>query len=826
MTNTEPRGPIRITRPSRDGQGWSRTWQRTIGGARFAFTAVVMPLTGELRYFAQRLRPEYADAPQFDCGWERLHDITVAPTRPLKWRRMGGGNYVVDAMVIRRDPNASADNRWSLRRPGMPPTGHRLLKSAQAAAARHLARAAADRLIELLDHTERYQTCTFGTADLTMGRPRAHGGDVGTYVFPANGETAELCEGHADAYGDLAKPVRRPATVYARQPQQQSAQADQPLPSDAARAEGLDPTPSVTVVSPEDYMSKTAQIVDWLVARISITKRSHEWVASLPGGQQVVDAGLVGYAIETGAAKSRKAGTVEYLTLPFLNGGDVVTITPRRDGRQFDVLTDPAGIGMLDGMVRVTPRNPKNVDDGPRWVGRTYVRHVAPADVEPYQDDDEPAEQVSDVVLTHAARTGQTEIEAEHDLRDRAEDLDPDMSGPNEVLVERGDGDELRETRHAAGGYRALLVRTDDSSIKLGARVEELRAIDDGVLARATNRAARAYRGLMTDYREACHAGNTERASMLGDALKSVRENAVSLGVDVDEIDREITAPTVADMLMPAMPQQYRDALTWMLAPYGFAPPAGVDLLVGDDANPDPFLVHDPTGLALGVHERHLRMSYPAVHAGEGDGDIGTAWFDLAYGTSFETVTDIAAGLAFRLRLRVTPADENEQDEQDEPITDPAGAMPCGCYGTQRDHTCTTMGAGNVAVDDEESLVFADESIPGEDDDQGEPVDATEAAAAVVSAPVCGCKPHKIFAHEDACRYATVATVAEPHPGAGDPETIAQIDAWLTKHDLYLRVLTKAEAEWVVTRYHKVMAEEHREAIAEWEARVGQKYPH
>lgn len=866
MTNTEPRGPMYIIPPNRDGGGWSRTWQRTIAGRVYSFTAVVMPLTGDLRYFVRRLRHEYADAPQFDCGWERAHEIIVSGARPQAWRRTAPGVYTAGDIEIRRDNNAGADNRWSLRRPGYQNLAFRLLKSAKAFADRHVSRHTADTLIDQIRQAYRAQAegCTIGDAERTMGRSRAHGGPVVEYEFKANGERALLCREHGGAYGDLARvaPARRPAPVaYTEQPQQQSAQADQPTEVHAPMS-ASDPAapacgqmnpgdrtsdepgfvtcnrcraaakPYAVIVPPDDYPSVTGSLVTWLLIGGEVRHTPDGWVGKLSPNVarmhpwahsvQVIDAGLVDYAINTQAVQRHQAGNVTYLSLPPLRENtDVVTVTPRRDGRQFDVI-EVAGTG-VETMVRVSPRNPLHLDDGLRWVSRTYVRTVAAEDVEPYADDDQaeqadalrailpvatsqpeqvrrwltrhgvdPArptnsevraaidadhaeaatgltEAADRLISQHAAATGLAFDAAEADLRARAEALDPDISGPLAVTVTLN-GQDVEFTRNqyvtigtspglwriarftTRGGVTpamyALLTSVDDEHVKTGAYVRYLRADrpsarQPDVAARAAGRAAEAYRRLLMDYRAATQAGNTDRALALSDALRLVRENAVELAVDVEAIDRQAGAGTFADLLMPAMPEQYRSALTHLLAAYGFAAPVDIDAKIGDDANPRPFLMHDPTGLAIGVHDKHVRLSYPAVHAGEGDGDIGTAWFDLAYGTSFETVADVAVGLSQRLtpaepavavyRLRAPyvghGADgcrRSAEIDLAEADTHPTGSerwqqcrdsaeqwlQQAAAIDAQEAAVVVaepTMGTGNVARDDAESLVFADE---------------------------------------------------------------------------------------------------------------------
>jgi len=109
---------------------------------------------------------------------------------------------------------------------------------------------------------------------------------------------------------------------------------------------------------------------------------------------------------------------------------------------------------------------------------------------------------------------------------------------------------------------------------------------------------------------------------------------------------------TLADSLRKGMPDEYRRVLSHLLTPFGFSAPQGIDAVkvAGyDEANPEAFLIHDPTGLTVGVYERYVRLAYPAEHGGAPDEDLGPAFLDLEYGTSFETVVDVAIGLTQRL---------------------------------------------------------------------------------------------------------------------------------------------------------------------------------
>jgi hypothetical protein len=90
VAGTGSRGEIHTSLPDRPGNGTSRTWARTIGGARFTFTAVAMP-DGERRYFVSRYNG-YGDrgtpasrenGMRFGCAWSRVHAITIRPERAL-----------------------------------------------------------------------------------------------------------------------------------------------------------------------------------------------------------------------------------------------------------------------------------------------------------------------------------------------------------------------------------------------------------------------------------------------------------------------------------------------------------------------------------------------------------------------------------------------------------------------------------------------------------------------------------------------------------------------------------------------------------------------
>ena len=278
--------------------------------------------------------------------------------------------------------------------------------------------------------------------------------------------------------------------------------------------------------------------------------------------------------------------------------GDVVTVDPQRKGRQFDVIA----LDEIDReMIRVAPRNPAHLDDNARWVSLRYTSRVPAAIVEPYED------VVGDC------------IEPAHFRDEPAMHVGRHGSGIDPHPADQCDVHRLLEQMPAEAA-------TAEPAPTPTITVQRSGKLDAGDLRVAV-----------------CSAGDyTSAPTREADARKRGEAHLH---------DRHGVEPrgTVADLIMPAMPEQYRRALAHLLAPYGFAAPTGVDTLVPSDANPEAFLVHDPSGLAIGAYDEYLRLSYPAVHAGEGDGDVGTAWFDLAYGTSFETVVDIAAGLAQRL---------------------------------------------------------------------------------------------------------------------------------------------------------------------------------
>lgn len=995
MTQTQARGEIRLTVPTRDGNGWSRSWTRIVAGVLYSFVAVVMPITGELRFTASRSRRELPERPLFGADWERVHSITIKAEAhgALTWSRTRPGLYIgarrgEAQFEVIRDPNAGRDNTWCVRLAGTTNTitAHRLLKTAQRVAERYTGKRDAEALLARLaaqaDAT--YGECTGARDEQTLGRPRAHAGTVGTYRFASGAPDARLCHAHGDAYGDLATRVADdPATPpaagshhYTRDGM--SAGCGQMYSTDTLTSDGLrvncerclaimaaarDVRRGNTDDLPERAAEQGFDLVvvpgrmpielrsggvlrmnfadrdmcrQWLADAAAVTIARHNQLAdeiteyraamgSWPALQQLLGAGwavdvvlaaaaagvievhdkryattpagyvaafyrehrgwpslsqvvqlgadldVVQLAIDAGRLEHREIADVRLLMLPVPNPeqplavGDVVTVTPDRQGRQFDVIE----VFEVDDMVRVHPRRMLTVDDGPRWLSRTYVQRVPAAIVLPGDGDDEQGDDdqggdpqptspagpvVHGPIDAAAIRSRRVESLLDSGTPGPADGRPLDTSTPlAQSLVAADHAEALRCTEATAGTGATVHVVVDGAGLvvdghdvdqcpagaactgaafpghpahepaapdamRMTVTARGARKIAATVAARAADRAGRAYAELLASHADAIRTSNTERAAMLADSLPLIRQGAIEAGADVPAIEREhgpgpveptvrarcwhgstvdmrplgwwhqgpgtrcddpgplvdelygrtevvidrpnggtltyyvgqrvtigsgsgvfvinsfetrggVTpapyavlvadgvpaaragafveyllpvpeieiverpkldaaglvaarctagdyqsspmteararragdahlldkhgigepARTVADMLMPAMPDEYRRVLSHLLAPFGFAAPEGVDTLVPSDANPEAFLVHDVTGIALGVHDRFVRLSYPAEHAGEGDGDLGEAFVDLAYGTSFETVADLAIGLSQRL---------------------------------------------------------------------------------------------------------------------------------------------------------------------------------
>lgn len=83
-TQTGPRGEITTSSSNKPRFGSTRRWSRTIGGARYSFTAVLMP-NGERRYAVSKYNGYGDDGTEegraigmrFGCAWTEVHFITV-----------------------------------------------------------------------------------------------------------------------------------------------------------------------------------------------------------------------------------------------------------------------------------------------------------------------------------------------------------------------------------------------------------------------------------------------------------------------------------------------------------------------------------------------------------------------------------------------------------------------------------------------------------------------------------------------------------------------------------------------------------------------------
>jgi hypothetical protein len=64
---TSARSEVQINAPSREGNGTSHVWSRTIDGQLFSFTLVNMP-NGEIRWFVSRFNG-YVGGPRWGCAW-------------------------------------------------------------------------------------------------------------------------------------------------------------------------------------------------------------------------------------------------------------------------------------------------------------------------------------------------------------------------------------------------------------------------------------------------------------------------------------------------------------------------------------------------------------------------------------------------------------------------------------------------------------------------------------------------------------------------------------------------------------------------------------
>lgn len=625
----------------------------------------------------------------------------------LVWRTLGAGQHITtdEQFMVVRDANANEANRWSLRRKGSdgPISAHRLLASAQRRAQRIVEddAAAGNRVyLPFMDDLHGEALVDNRRFDRFAAMMRRGGEipelfEVGTPVLISTssrgGHPIGLLPGTVSAVVNGTMSVRyapgarvRGATMVLRgtyierncepcaaaaagvycspacfrsrgadcetplpplnaQPEQQQAQADEPAPA-ALPAPAQRPTPADAIAV---HFRETG---GWPMAS-QIVRRG----ADLDELHAAEAAGDVERYEPYGAVS-----TVFRLPVPEagrpLAVDDIVTVTPHRTGRQFDVIA----LDDIDNLlVRVMPRNPRDVEDLPRWVSAEYTNRVPAALVEPVEDDPAPQPFVDPWAGTATPEPALPSIEIV-----AAGKLDG--AGLSVAVCSRGDyrsgpctepearkrGDEHLLTKHGAR-TRPLVGRNCCASTE--------GCVHDRSCTSPEAREQWAPRGTMTitpsGARKIADAAARNRAvrglrcveAVAGTgATVHVVVNADGLVQDGHDVD-QCPNPGIADMLRPAMPGQYRDTLTHLLTPHGFAAPTGIDTVAPDDANPEAFLIHDPTGIAVGTYERHVRLSYPAEHAGEGDGDLGAAYVDLVYGTSFETVADVAIGLVQRL---------------------------------------------------------------------------------------------------------------------------------------------------------------------------------
>lgn len=528
----------------------------------------------------------------------------------LRWHMISAGHYVGEDMSgeqpvavyeVRNDPNGSRDNRWSLRRFGTTESAsyHRLLKSAQKRGSDLYAA-----------EQEQYAGCTGLRDAATLGRRRPHAGVMRTYEFHANGERARLCEAHGDMYGEALNRVV----------------PDEPTGTSHYTRDGA--TAGCGEMNSTDQLTseETRVNCERCKARIATARdmRNATRRRPCPAGEACSGAAFPGHPAHPTPAE---AITAHYLdTREWPTASQIV----RRDA-DLDALAAALDRGEVERFEDFTR------DDC--WCYRL-----------PVPDPDKPIALHDVVTVDPLRRSRQFDVIALDDVdgelvqvMPRNPILDRDVEdGPRWVsltythrvpaaLIEPVEDDDQADTEPTEGTMRMTITPSGQAKIAahLAARNTEQPEPEP-----ALGEAERCVDAV---------AGTGATVHVVVDAAGLVKD-----GHDVDRCPRR--QPSIADMIMRAMPEQYRRHVAHLLAPFGFAPPTGVDARVPSDANPEAFLVHDPTGIALGAYDRYVRVSYPATHAGEGDGDVGEAWFDLAYGTSFEAVADIAIGLSQRLK--------------------------------------------------------------------------------------------------------------------------------------------------------------------------------
>jgi hypothetical protein len=610
----------------------------------------VVPADLDIDTLMYRDLPDLIAAIRVDAE-AQAYEQTEPTFEAITFKRVAAGHYEGGGFTIRRDQQANTTNRWVVREGTERVSAHRTLDLAMSAAS----------------HTrDRRRLAAAATATVQAMR---------------------------------------------EQPQQQAAQADIPGPIDrqsilSHRVESLLHS-GTTDATPPAEPEPEVDLFDLAASqgyRLRVNP-AHPQSRKLPvellhrnGGVLAMNFRDVGQCrswLDQGAIRDAEVEATRYV--PAL--GDVVTIDPLRKSRQYDVIA----IGP-DDMVRVMPRNPRDVEDSARWVSTTYLAPV-PADlIEPVEDDCEGHESLDGASMGEttycdgSCRTHEQQpvvnagaiartIEAQTDTVRRETDLGLFPLDLGEVDLDReatadecgaafpSPRSEPYRVLHCVlpphGSYVAhsVLSKGAEYGVCGGLVVtsgHDRLHVDTIPSADIVTHREADCGDVDTDDLPVEPQLPTGPAATVADVAEWLRFYGGPRGASRHVAVRRsrltewagilTPRPTIADMLMPAMPAQYREALEHLLTPCGFAPPAGVDLLSVDDANPEAFLIHDPTGIAVGVYDTYVRLSYPAPHGGAPDEEFGPAFLDLAYGTSFEVVADVAVGLIARI-MRSTHGD-------------------------------------------------------------------------------------------------------------------------------------------------------------------------
>ena len=603
----------------------------------------------------------------------------------LAWKMIKAGWYTSGAeqptYTIRREPNAGVDNRWSVRYPGNTPnTSHRLLVSAKRAAEKHAAQQPQDGttgpagsgIVDAVDQPS-FDTLTKhgkpetglwygrGTRPLDTGIParvstsgfngvavrHAHTGALidsfgRSAKFWFRAETAHpvaVARRHDDT--DSVPPAREVRTV----PRQEGKTAA--LNAAAADNRPLDIGDVVTITASGVGRHFT---IDELPPR-----RSREYRVSPRNPLRDSDGTR---AVARGLLRRVPRDQVE--PLRGVRVDDIVTLDTGRNARQFDVIT----LDHEQHRVEVMPRNPHDTTDGPRWVSLRDIARVPTERAEERARDDQ-APVGSPTSVGKFTRNDLVSLGGEH--------------GPAYMIL-------WFEVRGGVtGDWYAVLSRPDEPEvIRTGAYVKALQPLSservravwaghDISVSKSGKLDANSLVVAVCSCREyVSHPGRT--ASVLNAGANHAAahiKNAACGGVIIQRWPdthrshlTEYTAggnpvvmhaekdcthpPTLHDMILQGMPAEYMRVLTAALTPHGFHEPIPGER---DDANERAFLIH-PTSLAVGVYRKHVRLSFRAPYGGAPDEDMGTAFFDLDYGTQFEVIVDIATSLTKQFAAR------------------------------------------------------------------------------------------------------------------------------------------------------------------------------